>query len=104
MPTSMCALADAAGTHKPAATKTIAAATPIRLGNDRLPSETREHAAKPFLQLDLRLPPEQLAGPGDVGLPDLGIVDRQRLVDDLALRAGDAENGLGQLVEGELAG
>src|SRR5439155_9275505 len=104
MPTSMCALADAAGTHKPAATKTIAAATPIRLGNDRLPSETRQHAAQAFLELYLRLPAEQLASAGDVGLPDLRIVDGQRLVDDLASRPGDAEDGLGQLVESELTG
>src|SRR5712691_2899088 len=92
MPTSMCAFADAAGTHKPAATKTIAAATPIRLGNDRLPSKTWQHATQAFLELYLRLPPEQLAGACDVGLPDLRIVDGQRLVDDLALRFGDPED------------
>src|SRR6266516_6778943 len=80
MPTSMCALADAAGTHRPAATKTIAAATPIRLNNDRLPPETREHAMQAFLELYLGLPREQLAGSGDVRLPDLRIVDGQRLV------------------------
>src|SRR6266581_4890986 len=74
-PTSMCAFASAAGTHRTAATKTIAAATPIRLGNDRLPSETRQHAAQAFLELDLRLPPEQLPSAGDVGLPNLRIVD-----------------------------
>src|SRR5213593_810102 len=102
MPTSMCALADAAGTARPAATRTIAAATPMRLGNDRLPSETRQHATQPFLELNLGLPAEKLARAGDVGLPDLGIVDGQRLVDDLALRAGDAEDGLGELVEREL--
>src|ERR1700730_5590714 len=104
MPTSMCAVADAAGTHKPAATKTIAAATPIRLGNEWLPPETRQHSAQALLALDLRLPPEELASAGDVGLPDLRIVDRQRLVDELALRAGDAEDGLGQLVQRELGG
>src|SRR5882724_9213065 len=104
MPISMCTLADAAGTHKPAATKAIAAATPIRLDNDRLPSETRQHAMQAFLELYLRLPPEQLAGSGDVRLPDLRIVDGQRLVDDLALRPGDAEDDLGQLVQSELTG
>src|SRR2546425_4263949 len=103
MPTSMCALADAGGTAKPAATRTIAAATPMRLGNDRLPSETRQHAAQAFLELNLGLPAEELARTGDIGLPDLRIVNGQRLVDDLALRAGDAENGLSELVERELA-
>src|SRR5512132_1934099 len=102
MPTSMCALACAAGTARPAATRTIAAATPIRLRNDRLPSETRQHAAQAFLELNLRLPTEELARTGDVGLPDLRIIDGQRFVDELALRAGDTENGLGQLVEREL--
>src|SRR6266550_86167 len=102
MPTSMCALAEAAGTHRPAATRTIAAATPIRLGNDRLPSETREHAAQAFLELNLGLPPEELARTRDVGLPDLRIVDGQRLVDDFALRAGDTQDCLRELVEREL--
>src|SRR6476659_8160936 len=102
MPTSMCAFADAAGTHRPAAAKTIAAATPIRLSNERLPSETGQHAAQAFLELHLGLPAEELARARDVGLTDLRIVDGQRLVDDLALRAGDAEHGLGELVEREL--
>src|SRR5947207_1746589 len=104
MPTSMWALADAAGTHRPAAAKTIAAKTPRRLGNEWLPPEARKHAAQSFLELNLRLPAEELARPGDIGLPDLRIVDRQRLVDDLALRACDAQDGLGQLVERELPG
>ena len=74
----------------------------MRLRNDRLPSETRQHAAQAFLELDLRLPAEELARTGDVGLADLRVVDGQRLVDELALRAGDAEDGLGELVEREL--
>src|SRR5438093_6280602 len=88
IPTSMCALADAAGTARPAATRTIAAATPMRLGNDRLPSETRQHAASPFLELNRRLPAEKLARAGDVGLPDLRVVDGHRLVDDFGVRVG----------------
>src|SRR2546430_17254740 len=69
MPTSMCALADAAATHKPAAMTTIAAATPIRLGNDRLPSETRQPAGQAILELYLRLPTGPLACAGGGGLP-----------------------------------
>src|SRR5205807_683049 len=38
----------------------------------------------------------------DIGLAHLRIVDRQRLEDDLALRAGDAHDGLGELEEREL--
>src|ERR1700675_3994765 len=102
MPTSMCALACAAGTARPAATGKIPAATPMRLRNDRPPSETRQHAAQAFLELDRGLPTEELARTRDVGLPDLRIVDGQRLVDDLALRACDPEHGLGKLVEREL--
>src|SRR6478609_7565881 len=103
MPTSMCALACAAGTARPAATRTIAAATPMRLRNDRLPSETRQHAAQTFLELDRRLPTEELARACDVGLPHLRVVYGQRFIDELALRAGDAEYGLGELVERELS-
>src|SRR4051795_6362297 len=104
MPTSMCRFACAAGTARPAATRTIAAATPIRLRNDRLPSETRKHASQPLFQLNLGLPAEQLARAGDVRLPDLRVVHRQSLVHELALRAGDPEDDLGELVECELGG
>src|SRR5438067_6861280 len=102
MPTSRCRCACAAGTARPAATRTIAAKTPTRLRNDRLPSEARKHAAQTFLELDLRLPVEQLASTSDVRLPNLWIVDGQRLVHDLALRSGDANHRLGKLVEREL--
>src|SRR5580765_1860237 len=104
MPTSMCCFACAAGTARPAATRTIAAATPIRLRNDRLPSETRKHASQALFQLDLGLPAEQLARPGDVRLPDLRVVHGECLVHELALRAGDPEDDLGELVERELRG
>src|SRR6478609_10944151 len=100
----MCCFACAAGTARPAATRTIAAATPIRLRNDRLPSEARKHASQTLFQLNLGLPAEQLARAGDVRLPDLRVVDGQSLVDELALRAGDPEDDLGELVERELGG
>src|SRR2546423_6403360 len=95
----MCLLALAAGASKRTAAQTARNA----LHTDGLPAEGREHPSEPLLQLDLRLPAEHLLGPRDVRLADLGIVDRERLVDHLARRAGDAEHGLGELVERELA-
>src|ERR671939_2165329 len=97
----MCFPAVAAGTSAPATT-TAARAIPA-LHTDGLPAEGREHASEPLLQLDLRLPAEHLLRPRDVRLADLRIVDRKRLVDDLARRACDAEHRLGELVERELA-
>src|SRR5438093_5693054 len=40
-----------------------------------LPSEARQHAPQPLLELDLRLPAQKLPGPRDVGLANLGIID-----------------------------
>ena len=68
--------------------------TPMRLGNDRLPSEHRQHPAQPFLELDLGRPTEELPGARDVRLAHLWVVDGERLIDDLALRARDAQDGL----------
>src|SRR3954462_2351610 len=104
MPTSMCCFACAAGTARPAATRTIAAATPIRLRNDRLPSEARKHASQALFQLNLGLPAQQLARAGDVRLAALRGAHRQSLVHELALRAGDPQDDLGKLVERELGG
>src|SRR2546421_3968823 len=95
----MCLLPLAAG----AAIRTAAQTAIKALHTDGLPAEGREHPSEPLLQLDLRLPAEHLLGPSDVRLADLRIVDREGLVDDLARRAGDAEHGLGELVERELA-
>src|SRR5678816_1742362 len=102
MPTSMCCFACAAGTARPAATRTIAVMTTIRLGNNRLPAEARQHPAQALLQVDLRLPAQQLARAGDVGLAYLRIVHGQCLVDDVALRPRDPDDRLGELIEGEL--
>src|SRR4051812_38807328 len=98
MPTSMCCFACAAGTARPAATRTIAAATPIRLRNARAPPEARKQAPQSLFQLIRGLPAEQLARGGDVRLPGLRGVHRQSLVHELALRAGDPEDDLGELV------
>src|SRR5918912_1093715 len=99
----MCLLAEAGGAAIAATTTSAAAARTPRLHTDGLPAEGREHPSEPLLQLDLRLPAENLLRPRDVRLADLRIVDRERLVDDLARRAGHPEDGLGELVEVELA-
>src|SRR5919199_805147 len=101
MPTSIWRAAVAAGTLRPAA-KASPPATNANLRNDRLPSRGAEHPPQPVLELHLGLPPEQLPRPRDVGLAHLRVVDRERLVDDLALRPRDAQDRLGQLVEREL--
>src|SRR6266487_3039306 len=101
MPTRMW-WALAAATPSVAARTSAAVKTPIRLRNDGLPAEALQHAAQTVLELDLGLPAEQLTGTRDVGLPDLRIVDRQCLVNDLALRARHPQHGLGQLVHREL--
>src|SRR5205823_9045128 len=103
MPTSRWRAAWAAGTARAAAKTTIAARTPICLRNDRLPSEGGQHPSQAFFELDLRLPAQELLRTRYVRLAHLRVVDRQRLVDDLALGAGDPENGVGELVQRELA-
>src|SRR6187431_2903279 len=102
----MWGLAVAAGTpsprtnrQSPAAAARPAAETRQGLHTDRRPSQ---HAPEPVLERDLRFPAEQLPCTGDVGLANLGVVDRQRLEHDLAARAGDHEHGLRQLEDGEL--
>src|SRR3954451_15041670 len=63
-----------------------------------------ERAAQALAQLDLRLPPEDLARQRDVGLADLGVVHGGRLVHDLRPRAGDLDNRLRELQQRELVG
>src|SRR3954467_4311369 len=55
-------------------------------------------------QLDLGPPVEQLARETDVGLTDLRVIRRQRLVDDLRARLGDLDDRLGELEQRELVG
>src|SRR5256885_7686517 len=95
----MCLLALAAG----AAKRTTAQTARNALDTHGLPAEGREHPSEPLLQLDLRLPAEHLLRPRDVGLAHLGVVDRERLVDDLARRPRHPEHRLRELVERELA-
>src|SRR5437899_1919336 len=42
--------------------------------------------------IDFRLPTQELAGPGNVRLPELGIVLRQRLENDAALASRQLQN------------
>src|SRR5215208_4759107 len=96
----------AEGTATSVAASTAAATSRIRLRNDRLPSRRREaeRAAQAFLEVDLRRPAQDLLRPRDVGPPLLRVVLGQRLVDDLARRARQPDDGLGELEDGELAG
>src|SRR6185436_10938046 len=63
-------------------------APPARAALFDLGAEVFDGLDQPFLELHFRLPPEERSRAGDVGTPLLGIVGGQRLVDDLAGRAG----------------
>src|SRR5205823_3293249 len=60
-------------------------------------------ARKAFLEFDGRLPTEYLASSCDVRLADLRIVDRERLENDLTIRAGDSQHRFRKLEQVELA-
>src|ERR671935_586858 len=75
----------------------------MRLDPNRLPSESRQHAPQALFELDLRLPAQQLPGPGDVGLANLRIVDWQCFEHDFALRRRDTDDCLRQLENRKLA-
>src|SRR5581483_8233083 len=81
-----------------------AAATTIRLRTrwTGLGLERRDRPTQAFLELDLWLPAEDLARAGDVRLPHLRVVLRQRLEDDLALRVGEPDDELRELEQREL--
>src|SRR4051794_5526775 len=88
-----CGLAVAASTQR----MIVIRAMQILLDPKWLPSKARQHAPEPFFELDFRLPAQHLPGSGDVWLANLRIVDRQRLVDDFALRRRDSDNCLRKL-------
>src|SRR5919204_6988015 len=75
----------------------------LLLDTDGFPPYGRQHPPEPFLELDLRLPPEQLLGAGDVGLADLRIVDGQCFEHDFAVGRGHSDDCLRELENGELA-
>src|SRR5436189_83059 len=56
----------------PKITAVAAMISPSVLDIDRLSTQRREHPPETVLDRDLWLPPEHLAGPGDVGLPEGG--------------------------------
>src|SRR6266851_458914 len=67
-----------------------------------LGTEPFEREAQAFVGVHARLPPEQRARARDVGLTHLRVVLRQRLEDDFAVPAGEADDALGQVEEGHL--
>src|SRR5919206_2829293 len=107
MPTSIPRAADAWSgltvAARPQRTIVIRAMLAFLNGNWLLP-ETRQHPPEPLLELDFRLPAQHLPGSGDVGLANLRIVHRQRLVDDLTVRRRDADNCLCELENRKLVG
>src|SRR5215210_3281999 len=92
--------ADAACTPRSAVART-SAITAADLRN-RCFLQRRVELAQSLVETHLGFPPEYLLGACDVGLPDLGVVDGERLIDDLAAAAPDLEHLLGQLEQGEL--
>src|SRR5439155_23504808 len=68
----------------------------------RLSTQRHEQPPEPVRKRDLRLPAEQLARPRDVRLPNLRIVDRQRLEHDVALRSREPAHRLGELEQRHL--
>src|SRR5262245_35357875 len=101
---SMFGAARADDAARQEAAATAAAHTRKALRTDCFGLGRGQHPAKTLLELHLGLPAEQLLRPRDVRLADLRVVDRQRFVHDLALRAGQPYNGLGKLEQRELAG
>src|SRR5439155_18566580 len=101
-PTSIPGAAPAAGTHSAATAARAAAVPPSLLNTGRRASPALDPAAQALFEVDLGLPAEQLPRPRDVGAAHLRIVLRQRLEDDLARGAGDADAGLGELEHRQL--
>src|SRR4051795_8021089 len=67
-----------------------------------LDARVLQRARKSLTKLDLRLPVELLACERDVGLANLRIVDRERLVDDLRPRARHVDDLARELEQREL--
>src|SRR5260370_2537017 len=55
-----------------------------------------------FAEVDLGAPAEHVCRKGDVGPAPHGVVDGERLEDDLGTGSGDLEHGVGELEHGEL--
>src|SRR5260221_2752444 len=78
------------------------AVTLVGGADEALDAGLLDRPAQAVVELDRRLPAEQIAGAADVGLALLRVVDRQLLVDDLRARLGHLDHGLGQLQQREL--
>src|SRR4051794_40104443 len=68
-----------------------------------LRAEILDRLDEPVLERHLRFEAKQRPGPRDVGLTNLRIVRRQRLVDQFALRSGHPDDRLGDLLDGHFA-
>src|SRR5581483_5037797 len=99
----MCVEAVAVGRQTKAAAARVAARTRTGLHTDRLSTVRGKHPPQTLLELDLRLPAEDLLRAGDVRLAHLRVVHRQRLEDDLARRPRHLQHGLRKLEDRELA-
>src|SRR5687768_9909036 len=101
MPCWMKRDADADGTASSTTAATTSRNPSAGLRNRCFP-QRRVQLAQPLVETHFGLPPEYLLCPRDVGLAHLRIVDRQRLVDDLAAAAPHLEHLLGELEQSEL--
>src|SRR5678816_4910919 len=68
-----------------------------RVSPGKFGAEVLHRQLEALIGVHARLPVEQGPRPGDVGLPHLRIVLGQRAEDDLAARAGQSDDALGQL-------
>ena len=75
-----------------------------RAPDEQLDAGLLDRALQAVAQRHLGRPAEQLARERDVGPALLGVVDGQRLVDDLGGRAGQLVDDLGELEQRELVG
>src|SRR6476659_7936062 len=80
------------------------AAAALRTDDFRPGLDRVDEPPEPLLEGHLRLPAEHLLRARDVRLAHLGIVDRERLENDLARRARRAQHELRELDQRELAG
>src|SRR3712207_595633 len=99
MPTRSRGDAEAVDARPDSAATAAAAivATAIVLRTEKLPSHRCNHPVEALVEPDLGFPAEHLARARDVGLANLGVVDRQCLEHDRTLRRSDFQNLLRQL-------
>src|SRR6266508_2868321 len=69
-----------------------------------LPPEPLVGAGETFAEVDLGMPAEHVGREADVGPPAGGIVDRERLEEDLRARSGELAHDVRELEHGEFVG